>query len=109
MIRDEEILVEIDAELEAAGQCGNIGSGMAVHSPAPLRIISPGGTIPSSVADHVPPTLPVGSIHLESSSEEDVDIMPPAGEQPSKGRGSKRKVSSESEGSPLKRKPRKKK
>lgn len=117
-IRDEEILAEINAELEAAGRSGNAGSETAVHSPAPLRMVSPGGTVvdthvfvPSSVADPVPPTPSVGSMHLGSSSEEDVDIMPPAGEQPSESKPSKRRisVSSESEGEPLKRRPKKKK
>ena len=92
--RDEEILAEIHAELEAEGQSGSVD----------------GDTIPSSIAGPVTPTPPAGSPHLDSSSEEDVDIMPPAEEQPPERRSSKRRISvpSDSDDEPLIRKPWKK-
>ena len=109
--RDEEILAEINAEIEAAGQSDSIGSSTAARSPAPLRVESSGGIITPLVVDPVPPTPPVESLHVDSSSEEDIDIMPPAEESPPKRRHSKRiSVASDSDNDePLIRKTKKKK
>ena len=115
-VTEEEMFAQIDAEMAAAAHGGSFGGGMAAPGPAPLRMLSPGGTvfitsvpIPPSVLDPVPPTPPVGSIPIHSSSEEDVEIMPSPGDRPPKGNGSKRKNSGGSSGSTPRRKPRKKK
>ena len=108
--REEEILAEISAEIEAAGHSGSAGGSTTAHSPASARVVSSGGTIPSSVTDPVPPTPPAGSLPVDSSSEEDIDIMPPAEESPPKRRHSKRiSVASDSDEEPLTRKTKKKK
>lgn len=44
--RDEEIFVEINAELKAAGHEGGAGTRTTVHSPAPLNVILPRALIP---------------------------------------------------------------
>ena len=92
--------------MAATAHGGSFGGGMAAPGPAPLRMISPGGTvfitsmpILPSVLDPVPPTPPAGSIPIHSSLEEDVDIMPSPEDQPPKSKGSKRKGSGGSSGS----------
>ena len=110
-IRDEEILAEIQAQLEAAGHSGSAGGSATAHSSTPARIVPSGGTISISVTDPVPPTPPAGSLPVDSSSEEDIDIMPPAEESPPKRRHSKRiSVASDSDNDePLIRKTKKRK
>ena len=111
-------MAEINAEIEAAGRDGSAGVRTTMHSPAPLNVILPSGSVagtrvsaPSSVADPVPPTPPVESLHVDSSSKEDIDIMPPAEEQPPERKPSKRRISvpSDSDDEPLIRRSKKKK
>ena len=115
-LHEEEIIAEINAEMEAAARGSDFGGGMDGPSPAPLRMISLGGTVietsapaPLPSVDPVPPTPPAGSIPIHLSSEDEVDIMPPTGDRPPKGKGSKRKLSGSSSGSTPKGKPKKKK
>jgi hypothetical protein len=108
--RDEEILAEINAEIEAAGHSGTVSGSTAAQSPAPATVAPSGGTVSTSVTDPVPPTPPAGSLHVDSSSEEDIDIMPPAEEPPPERRHSKRRISipSDTDDVPLVRRKKKK-
>ena len=114
--REAAMLAEINAEMAAAVHGGDVDGGAAGRCPTPLMIVSPGGTlidtnvpVPPPAAESVPPTPPVGSIPIESSSDEDVDIMPsPEGSLP-KEKGSKRKGTGGSSSSSRKKKLRKQK
>lgn len=114
-IHAEEIIAEINTEMEAAARASSFGGGMTGLGPAPLRMISLGGTVvdtsvppPPANIDPIPPTLPSRSILIHLSLEEEVNIMPSAGDQLPKGKGSKRKLSGASNVSTSKKKPRKK-
>ena len=114
--REAAMLAEINAEMAAAAHGGEVDGGAAAQCPTPLMTVSPGGTLTDTnvlasppAAESVPPTPPTGRIPIESSSDEDVDIMPsPEGSLP-KEKGSKRKGTGGSSSSSRKKKLRKQK
>ena len=107
---EDEVLAEIDAAM-AAGTAAMNPSG-----PAPLMVISPGGTVvieaapaPLPVTVPMPSTRPPRRISVASSSEDDVDIMPLPEGKPEKSKRLRGKSGSGSGGATPKKKIRKKK
>ena len=108
--REDDVLAEIAAEMAA----GNVGS--SPPGPAPLMVISPGGTVlietapvPPPATTPMPPARPPRRTSVASSSEEDVDIISLPEGKPEKSKRLRKKSGSGSGGATPKKKIRKKK